>query len=94
VIYAGFWFHRSLCGLMQVGVRIAGVEESINPLRNFFHWIMMLPAMLMFNLVQVVSSIEASLRGKTVLGHYASNKDALSVKARVEPSGDLEYAMA
>ena len=33
----------------------------------------------MYNIVQVVSSIEATVRGKSVIWHNAAKKDALAV---------------
>ena len=45
--------------------------------RNFLHWLLVWPTLLMYNAVQVFSSVEGSLRGEKVVSHSASKKDNL-----------------
>ena len=56
-------------------VQIANIPEKIGIIRNIFHWLMTWPTLLMYNLVQVFSSIEGSLRGESVVSHEAAKKE-------------------
>ena len=66
-------------------VAIAGVQEDMPVWRNVLHWLLTWPTLLMYNCVQVVASLEGSLRGEAVVTHDASKKDHLGQQqAKVE----------
>lgn len=64
--------------LDKVGTSIAGIKEDISWWRNLLHWILSWPTLFMYNVVQVVSSLEGSLRGQAVITHNAAKKDNLA----------------
>ena len=64
--------------LDRVGVSIGEIEEQLPLWRNVLHWLLCWPTLFLYNLVQVVSSVEASLRGQTVIWHNAAKKDSLA----------------
>ena len=59
-------------------VAIAGITDRMPWWRNILHWLLTLPTLLMYNIVQVWSSLEGSIRGEKVVSHSASKKDNLS----------------
>eukprot|EP01138_Halocafeteria_seosinensis_P003042 gb/GECG01003106.1/.p1 GENE.gb/GECG01003106.1/~~gb/GECG01003106.1/.p1 ORF type:complete len:601 (+),score=41.72 gb/GECG01003106.1/:1-1803(+) len=73
--------------LDAVACRIGGIEEEISWLRNLLHWLLSGPTLLIYNLVQVVSSVEGSLRGQSVISHNAAGKDNLAAKEDSETNG-------
>ncbi|CAJ0963593.1 unnamed protein product, partial [Mesorhabditis belari] len=52
-------------------------RTSINFFRNVFHWILCLPTILMYCLVELDAFVEVTFRGKAVCSHSASKKDNL-----------------
>lgn len=76
--------------LDAVACRIGGIREEMSWPRNLLHWLLSWPTLLMYNLVQVVSSLEGSLRGQSVISHKAAGKDNLAEANSVTKVGDTQ----
>lgn len=83
-VFCFFWIVAGCCFFFflgpkidRVGVRISGVQENMPLWRNFLHWVLVYPTLLMYNCVQIFSAIEGAVRGSKVVTHSASKKDAL-----------------
>jgi len=62
--------------------QILALDEDIHPLRNFVHWLMILPVWWMYGIVKFKSIAKIAIQGKDACGHVASEKHALAgVKA-------------
>jgi hypothetical protein len=57
-----------------------GNAEKTNVVVQFFNWILTLPTILAYCMVELVSFIEVAFRGKDVCEHKASKKDNLRIK--------------
>ncbi|CAJ0935688.1 unnamed protein product, partial [Mesorhabditis belari] len=54
-----------------------GIKDETGIIRNIFHYIMALPTIIMYCLVELVAFLEVTVRGKSVCSHNASKKDNL-----------------
>ncbi|CAJ0573432.1 unnamed protein product, partial [Mesorhabditis spiculigera] len=60
-------------------------RTKIGFFRSFFHWIMCVPTIVMYCLVELDAFLEVSIRGKAVCSHSASKKDNLVVPPPTAP---------
>ncbi|CAB3399384.1 unnamed protein product [Caenorhabditis bovis] len=59
-------------------------KDETGIIRNFFHWIMMWPTLVMYCCVELVAFLELTIRGKSVCSHSASKKDNLIAPTRIK----------
>uniref|UniRef100_A0A914XKX4 Uncharacterized protein n=1 Tax=Plectus sambesii TaxID=2011161 RepID=A0A914XKX4_9BILA len=67
-----------------------GLKDETGYIRSFFHYIMALPTIVGYCLVELYAFLEVSVRGKSVCQHVPSKKDGLSnvpSMASIRPSG-------
>ncbi|CAJ0583074.1 unnamed protein product, partial [Mesorhabditis spiculigera] len=57
------------------------IKDETGIIRNLFHFIMSLPTIIMYCLVELVAFLEVTVRGKSVCSHNASKKDGLVAPA-------------
>lgn len=66
--------------------QILAIEEHVNPIRNFIHFVCSQPVLWTYCLVEYKAIIEIAVFGKKVCGHKASDKSALLKPAALDDS--------
>jgi cellulose synthase/poly-beta-1,6-N-acetylglucosamine synthase-like glycosyltransferase len=60
--------------------QILALDEHVNPIRNFLHFVFSQVALWIYNLIEFYAIVKVAIYGKKVCGHKASEKHALAGK--------------
>eukprot|EP01061_Rhynchopus_euleeides_P008864 TRINITY_DN18019_c0_g1_i1.p1 TRINITY_DN18019_c0_g1~~TRINITY_DN18019_c0_g1_i1.p1 ORF type:complete len:659 (+),score=294.27 TRINITY_DN18019_c0_g1_i1:160-2136(+) len=83
-----------LVGIIDsLATSLMGIDEDISFLRKVFHWIMTMPTILMYNLVQYYGMWDIAIRGKSACSHKPSKKGNLVAGSELPDMQELNVVV-